>query len=121
MCHPVDSWSAALLLLFFLTVPIHMVLQMHFLKKLEGLHPDAWEELLDQKVWGDENSATYSAGLWYLLSGEYRLLGDGQLAASAFRARLAAIVSVAAFASWVMFVAITQAAPNFKCLPGLAT
>ncbi len=121
MCHSVDSWSAALLLLFFLTVPIHMVLQTHFLKKLEGLHPDAWKELLDQKVWGDENSATYSAGLWYLLSGEYRLLGDGQLALSAFRARLAAIVSVAAFASWVMFVAITQAAPNFKCLLGLAT
>ena len=121
MCHPVDSWSAALLLLFFLTVPIHMVLQMRFLRKLEGLHPDAWEELQGQQAWGDENSATYSAGLWYLLSGEYRLLGDGQLAASAFHARLAAIVSIAAFASWVIFVAFTQAAPNFKCLLGLAT
>ncbi len=121
MCHPVDSWSAALLLLFFLTVPIHMLFQMRFLKKLEGLHPDAWEELQGQQAWGDENSATYSAGLWYLLSGEYRLLGDGQLAASALRARLAAIVSVAAFACWIVFVAITQAPPNFKCLPGLAT
>ena len=120
MCHPVDSWSAALLLLFFLTVPIHMVLQMRFLRKLEGLHPDAWEELLGQQAWGDESSATYSAGIWYLLSGEYRLLGDRQLAASALRARLAAIVSIAAFASWVMFVAITQAPPNFKCLLGLA-
>jgi hypothetical protein len=121
MCHPADSWSAALLLLFFLTVPIHMLLQMRFLKALEGLHPDAWEELHGQQAWSDENSATYSAGLWYLLSGEYRLLGDRQLAASASRARLAAIVSIAAFACWVVFVAITQAPPNFKCLLGLAS
>ena len=120
MCHPVDYWSAALLLLFFLTVPIHMVLQMRFLKKLEGLHPDAWEELRGQQAWGDENSATYSTGIWYLLSGQYRSLGDGQLAASALRARSAAIVSIAAFASWVVFVAITQASPNFRCLLGLA-
>jgi hypothetical protein len=34
---------------------------------------------------------------------------------------LAAIVSIAAFSSWVTFVAITQAPPNFKCLLGLAT
>jgi hypothetical protein len=120
MCHPADSWSAALLLLFFLTVPVHMVLQARFLKKLEGLHPEAWDELLDQQAWGDENSAKYSAGLWYLLSGEYRLLGDRELAASAFRARFAAIVSIAAFATWVVFIAITQASPNFKCLLGMA-
>jgi hypothetical protein len=118
MCIPVDSWSAALLLLFFLTVPIHAVFQVRFLKQLERLHPDEWEELRAQDVWGDENSATYSSGLWYLLSGEYRSLGDDQLAVSAFRARLAAIMSIVAFASWTLFVAITQASPSFRCLLG---
>jgi hypothetical protein len=119
MCHAVDSWSAALLLLFFLTVAIHAGFQLHFLKKLERLHPDEWAELLDRDAWGDESSATYAAGLWYLLSGQYRSLGDNQLAVSAFRARFAAIVSVVAFASWVAFAAITLASPNFKCLLGL--
>ena len=118
MCLPVESWSAALLLLFFLTVSIHAVLQLRFLKQLERLHPDEWEELLAQDAWGDETSATYSAGLWYLLSGEYRSLGDDQLAVSACRARLAAIVSIVAFASWTVFVAITQASPSFRCLLG---
>jgi hypothetical protein len=120
MCHAVDSWSAALLLLFFLSVTIHAVLQARFLKQLERLHHDDWEELLEQDAWGDESSATYSAGLWYLLSGQYRSLGDQQLAVSAFRARLAAIVSIVAFASWGVFVAITHASPNLKCLLGLA-
>jgi hypothetical protein len=121
MCHPVDSWSAALLLLFFLSVTIHAVLQARFLKRLERLHHDDWEELLARDAWGDESSATYSAGLWYLLSGEYRSLGDRQLTGSAFRARLAAIVSIGLFASWGAFVAVTHASPNLRCLLGLAT
>jgi hypothetical protein len=120
MCHPVDSWSAALLLLFFLSVPVHAVLQARFLKQLERLHHDDWEELLAREAWGDESSATYSAGLWYLLSGEYRSLGDRQLTRSAFRARLAAIVSIGLFVSWGVFVAITHASPNLRCLLGLA-
>ncbi len=120
MCHPVDSWSAALLLLFILSVTIHAVLQARFLKQLERLHHDDWEELLNPDAWGDESSATYSAGLWYLLSGEYRSLGDRQLAVSAFRARLAAIVSIVLLVTWGAFIAITHASPNLKCLLGLA-
>jgi hypothetical protein len=120
MCHLVNSWSAALLLLFFLSVTVHAVLQVRFLKQLERLHHDDWEELLARETWGDEGSATYSAGLWYLLSGQYRSLGDRQLARSALRARSAAIVSIAAFALWGVFVAITDASPNLRCLLGLA-
>jgi hypothetical protein len=120
MCHLVDSWSAALLLLFFLSVTIHAVLQARFLKQLERLHHADWEELLAREAWGDESSATYSAGLWYLLSGQYRSLGDRQLAGSAFRARLAAIVSIGLFASWGVFVAVTHASPNLRCLLGLS-
>jgi len=119
MCHPAESWSAALLLLFFLSVTIQAVLQARFLKQLERLHHDDWEELLAGEAWGDESSATYSAGLWYLLSGEYRLLGDRQLSASAVRARLAAFVSIGMLASWGVFVAITHASPNLRCLLGL--
>jgi hypothetical protein len=120
MCHPADSWSAALLLLFFLSVTIHAVLQARFLKQLERLHHDDWEELLAEEAWGDESSATYSAGLWYLLSGQYSALGDRQLSTSAFRARLAAIVSLGMLVSWGVFVAITHASPNLRCLLGLA-
>ena len=119
MCHTANTWSAALLLLFFLTVAVHAVLQIRFLKHLERRFPATWEEWVDQDAWGDESSATYSAGLWYVLSGKYRLLGDPQLAARAVRARLAAIASVVAFASWAAFLAITQASPNFSCLLGL--
>jgi hypothetical protein len=120
MCHLFDSWSAALLLLFFLSVTIHAVLQARFLKQLERLHHADWEELLAREAWGDESSATYSAGLWYLLSGQYRSLGDRQLAGSAFRARLAAIVSIGLFASWGVFVAVTHASPNLRCLLGMS-
>jgi hypothetical protein len=120
MCHPADSWSAALLLMFFLSVAIHSLFQSRFLKQLERLHHDDWEELLHQDAWSEETSATYSAGLWYLLSGEYRSLGDGRLARSAFRARLAAIVSVVMLASWGVFAAITHASPSLRCLLGFA-
>ena len=120
MCHSVDSWSAALLLLFFLSVTVHATLQARFLTQLERLHHDDWEDLLARDAWGDESSATYSAGLWYLLSGEYRSLGDRQLARSAFRARLAAIASIGMLASWGVFVALTHASPNLRCLLGLA-
>ena len=119
MCHSANTWSAALLLLFFLTVAIHAVVQMRFLKQLEGRYPAQWEEWVDEDAWGDESSATYSAGLWYVLSGKYRALGDSQLAARAVHARLAAIASIVAFASWAAFVAITQASPNFGCLVSL--
>jgi hypothetical protein len=119
MCHTADTWSAALLLLFFLTIAVHAVLQMRFLKYLERRHPAKWEEWVDQEAWGDESSATYSAGLWYVLSGRYRALGDSQLAARAVRARLAAGASIVTLASWAAFVAITQASPNFSCLRGL--
>ena len=120
MCHPADSWSAALLLVFFLSVAVHALLQARFLKQLERLHHDDWEELLAQEAWGNESSATYSVGLWYLLSGEYRSLGDRQLARSAFRARLAAIVSIVMLASWGVFAAITHASPDLRCLLGFA-
>ena len=118
MCHTANIWSAALLLLFFLTVAIHAVLQMRFVKHLERRHPAQWEEWVDEDAWGDESSATYSAGLWYVLSGKYRSLGDPQLAARAVGARLAALVSIVAFASWGVFIAITHASPGFACLLG---
>ena len=119
MCHTASIWSAALLLLFFLMVAIHAALQTSFLKYLERRYPATWEEWVDQDAWGDESSATYSTGLWYMLSGKYRSLGDIRLAARAARARLAAIASVAALASWAAFFAITQASPNFSCLLSL--
>jgi hypothetical protein len=121
MCHTANTWSAALLLLFFLTVAIHAVLQMRFLKQLERRYPGQWEEWVDEDAWGDESSATYSAGFWYVLSGKYRALGDRQLAARAVGARLAAVVSIVALASWGGFVAITQASPSFACLLGSVT
>jgi hypothetical protein len=119
MCQTANTWSAALLLLFCLTVAIHAVLQIRFLKHLERRYPATWEEWVDQGAWGDESSATYSVGLWYVLSGKYRSLGDNQLAARAARTRLAAVASIAAFASWAVFLTITQASPNFICLLGL--
>jgi hypothetical protein len=120
MCHLADSWSAALLLVFFLIVSIHGLLQARFLKQLERLHHDDWEQLLERDAWGDENSATYSAGLWYLLSGQYRSLGDKQLAKAAASARLAAIVSIVMLVSLCVFFAVTHASPNLRCLLGLA-
>jgi hypothetical protein len=116
VCHTSDSWSAALLLVFFLTVPAHAVLQLRFLKQLELRHPAVWEELTGRKAWGDESSATYSTSLWYLLGGGYRSLRDSTLAASALLARRAAGVSIVALASWAVFVALTQASPSFDCL-----
>jgi hypothetical protein len=116
VCHTADSWAAALLAVFFLTVAVHAVLQRRFLKQLELRHPAIWEELTGRQAWGDESSATYSASLWYLLAGGYRSLGDATLAASALRARRAAVATIVALASWAVFVAIAQASPGFHCL-----
>ena len=120
MCHPADSWAAVLLLTFFLCISIHEVLQLRFLKQLERFRHDDWEQLLKRDAWGDENSATYSAGLWYLLSGQYRSLGDKRLASAASSARLAAIVAIIMLVSLGVFFAVTHASPNLRCLFGVA-
>ncbi len=120
MCHLADSWAAVLLLMFFVCVSIHQALQLRFLRQLKRLRHDDWEQLLERDAWGDENSATYSAGLWYLLSGQYRSLGDRRLANAASSARLAAIVSIVMLVSLGVFFAVTHASPNLRCLFGFA-
>ena len=119
MCHTANIWSAALLLLFFLTRWRSMrCSRCASSSSSERRYPAQWEEWVDEDAWGDESSATYSAGFWYVLSGKYRSLGDPQLTARAVGTRLAAIVSIVAFASWGVFIAITHASPGFACLLG---
>ena len=116
MCHSADTWSAALLLIFYVTILIHAILQMRFVDHLVRRHPAQWKELVHPEAWSDESSYTYSASLWLVLSGEYRRLGDAELTMSAVRARLAVIAVTAASVSWIALTGLTQAAPNFSCL-----
>lgn len=120
MCQPVESWSAALLLVFLCVFSINAVLQHRFLKQLENGHPLRWQELGKRRVWTDDGNTSYAAAQWYLLSGEFRTLNDETLVALGVRSRRAALASIAALVLWGLFVTITQASPSFSCLLGLS-